>query len=458
MAGGDLFASRRIQLVAALGGGDAQVIWTSPKGAKLWLGSAAASLTETVTEREIGAVVRVLAEQEVDDVLREQPLNDVPGIRMMWIRAPDRASTDLLSFFEHTCAFLDRHFGDEGSSSEALSSDGPSTGSSALIHCVMGVSRSAAVAAAFLMHLQRPEPDETIRVLSRLRACRGAVRPNAGFTRQLDQWQLHLKEGTVPSDDFNKLQDMMDHQQAQLLKGTLRALREDSWVRSTWVSWCAEHWTQPKGFLRSRSLIDMVKEAIRDDDMMLTRCVFRAMEWVLGDCGREPARVRWMEDLLSISVSASVLFTTPNDHQSPKGGTVGDSTISNEAISTDESSAAGATDQLPPGAENPLLEVLLLKTLLSHEWLETWASDVPALMAADGLAARWLVAAKGLRVAQKQQNCLHGLAAEAARLAAAFHLHSSSDDDDGPARERFGALAIGDNNEDNGFTSATSRE
>ena len=432
MEGGD-FASRRIQLVAVLGGGDAQVIWTSPKGAKLWLGSAAASLTKTVSERKIGAVVRLLADKEVDDTLREQPL-DVPGIRMLWIRAPDRASTDLLPFFEHTCAFLDRHFGDEDSSEEG---SGPSVGSNALIHCVMGVSRSASVAAAFLMYLQRPQPDTTTQVILRIRASRGAVRPNAGFTRQLDHWQQHLKEGTVPSDDFKS--QHVDQQQAQLVVkvgGMLPKCQEDSWVRSGWAAWCAEQWTQPKGFLQSRTLSDIVRET-RDDMMLLQSCVFRALEWVLGGCGREPMRVRWMEDLLSYYASAPAF--TPDDHQSPKLGTA-DSISRNEPM--EGLAAASIEHPLPADAENPMVEDLLLKTLLSHEWLETWASDVPLLMAADGLAARWLVAAKGLRVAQEQQHCLRGLAAEVARLAADFHHHT---DDDSP-KEMLGALAIiGDN-------------
>ncbi|EEC00470.1 skrp1 dual specificity protein phosphatase, putative [Ixodes scapularis] len=65
-----------------------------------------------------------------------------------------------------------------------------SSGGAVLIHCNAGVSRSSALAIAFLMTRRGAGYQEA---LSRVRAVRAAACPNEGFRRQLRDLELRLR-------------------------------------------------------------------------------------------------------------------------------------------------------------------------------------------------------------------------------------------------------------------------
>ena len=55
-----------------------------------------------------------------------------------------------------------------------------------LVHCVAGISRSAALCAAYLIRYEAMGTDEAI---LHVRARRKGARPNPGFVRQLFEWE-----------------------------------------------------------------------------------------------------------------------------------------------------------------------------------------------------------------------------------------------------------------------------
>jgi len=73
------------------------------------------------------------------------------------------------------------------SSADSPSSCASSVPPRVLVHCARGVSRSASVVIAHHMLTNRICYDDA---LAYVRTCRAVVRPNAGFERQLREWQL----------------------------------------------------------------------------------------------------------------------------------------------------------------------------------------------------------------------------------------------------------------------------
>lgn len=86
----------------------------------------------------------------------------------------DTPNSDLLSHLEVTTRFLR-----EGVAYGAV-----------LVHCYHGVSRSAAVVAAYLMKTRKNDPDfDARKAVDLIRARRPSVQPNEGFMRQLELWR-----------------------------------------------------------------------------------------------------------------------------------------------------------------------------------------------------------------------------------------------------------------------------
>jgi len=67
-------------------------------------------------------------------------------------------------------------------------------GGRVLIHCLKGVSRSATIAAAFVIKSQTTTPDDAVEIL---RKHRSVIKPNSGFMNQLDHYSLSLKEAKM---------------------------------------------------------------------------------------------------------------------------------------------------------------------------------------------------------------------------------------------------------------------
>ncbi|XP_026319364.1 dual specificity protein phosphatase 13-like [Hyposmocoma kahamanoa] len=103
---------------------------------------------------------------------------DCPGMRYKGFQLMDLPSTDISKYFYIAANFIE----------EALSSGGR-----VLVHCLMGVSRSATCALAFLMIKRRMSLTEA---LATVRARRD-IHPNEGFLRQLQQLDRELRVSRV---------------------------------------------------------------------------------------------------------------------------------------------------------------------------------------------------------------------------------------------------------------------
>ena len=97
-----------------------------------------------------------------------------PHIAIHHVAVADTSNSDLLSHLEVTTRFLR-----EGVAYGAV-----------LVHCYHGVSRSAAVVAAYLMKTRKNDPDfDARKAVDLIRASRPSVQPNDGFMRQLGLWR-----------------------------------------------------------------------------------------------------------------------------------------------------------------------------------------------------------------------------------------------------------------------------
>jgi dual specificity phosphatase 12 len=96
----------------------------------------------------------------------------------LWIAGEDHSSQNLLQHFDRTNAFIE----------QALSAD-----STVLVHCAMGVSRSATIVCAFLMYKHRLT---FLEALARLQQARPLCAPNTGFAEQLELHERILNAQT----------------------------------------------------------------------------------------------------------------------------------------------------------------------------------------------------------------------------------------------------------------------
>ncbi|KAI0031670.1 phosphatases II [Vararia minispora EC-137] len=143
---------------------------------RLFLGNlVAAASTRSQTERRITHILSVCLES----IPAQDPHS---GIVHMRIPVEDHNHADLLIWLPHACRFID----------DALRSGGI-----VLVHGVHGLSRGAAVMAAYLMWSRRISPTEALDIVRRQRE---QIWPNAGFQEQLAlfemcRYQPSLNEG-----------------------------------------------------------------------------------------------------------------------------------------------------------------------------------------------------------------------------------------------------------------------
>ncbi|KAF8742481.1 hypothetical protein AX14_004343 [Amanita brunnescens Koide BX004] len=133
---------------------------------KLFLGNInAARSTRSVTEHHITHILSVCQDQ----IPAEDPQS---GFNHMRIAVEDVDYADLLIHLPSACQFID----------EAINSGGV-----VLVHCYQGLSRSAAVIAAYLMWSRKVGAAEAIDLV---RAVRDQIWINAGFYEQLVLFEL----------------------------------------------------------------------------------------------------------------------------------------------------------------------------------------------------------------------------------------------------------------------------
>ncbi len=93
-----------------------------------------------------------------------------------------------------------------------------SSGGSALVHCVAGVSRSAALCMAYLV---RHRGLSLLRAYEQVRQARPCVRPNRGFAVQLMQWEENCRGGGdvgVAVEDEGRFRVFRDERAAKLAR------------------------------------------------------------------------------------------------------------------------------------------------------------------------------------------------------------------------------------------------
>eukprot|EP00043_Microstomoeca_roanoka_P014174 m.139568 g.139568 ORF g.139568 m.139568 type:complete len:173 (-) comp15951_c0_seq2:1534-2052(-) len=97
------------------------------------------------------------------------------GLAFMGISIADSEKSNLLAFFDDATAYIHQSL---------------SNGGTVLVHCMEGFSRSPTIAAAYLIKYQQLT---TEKALEHIRSKR-EVFPNAGFLRQLLEWEKMQRE------------------------------------------------------------------------------------------------------------------------------------------------------------------------------------------------------------------------------------------------------------------------
>ncbi|KAF7303570.1 hypothetical protein MIND_00586300 [Mycena indigotica] len=92
----------------------------------------------------------------------------------------DKENVDLRPYLEGACQYIERSL---------------RTGSSVLIHCQQGISRSSAIVIAFLIRNHGMTYDSALAYVKRKRAC---VKPNPGFARALMEWEAAWRSSNRP--------------------------------------------------------------------------------------------------------------------------------------------------------------------------------------------------------------------------------------------------------------------
>jgi len=164
---------------------------------KLYLGNIlAARSSRSLSERRISHIISVCP----DPIPAELPES---GLAHMRISIDDVDYADLLSHLPAACRFID----------QAIRGGG-----TVLVHCVQGLSRSAAVVAAYLMYSRRINATQA---LETIRRAREQIWPNPGFQEQLILFEL-CQYAPSPSNGFyvswrHKIERKLKEQQGRHL-------------------------------------------------------------------------------------------------------------------------------------------------------------------------------------------------------------------------------------------------
>lgn len=136
-------------------------------GSALWLGGLPA--LEQLDAHHIDAVVTVLPKSGYD----VERLSQSVGAQRdhLWLDYRDAPDVPLSEAFALSGAWIHERLGQ---------------GKRVLVHCAAGMSRSATIVAAYLLHYHGDQFPSVAAVIAYLRERRPIVRPNAGFLAQLE--------------------------------------------------------------------------------------------------------------------------------------------------------------------------------------------------------------------------------------------------------------------------------
>ncbi|KAL8404751.1 hypothetical protein RB594_009572 [Gaeumannomyces avenae] len=166
--------------------------------------------------RELNIVARVAIYREGDTIPWSPPTRsgntgvvgqtEESSSNLLCIPVYDQRSTNLLKHFPSICHFINKHADVPSSLNELASKLGAADAKAGvtkdaanggdgsqeskrpravLVHCVMGISRSATAVAAFLMHQYGMSRDQAIEHIAKRRP---QINPNGAFQKQLLDW------------------------------------------------------------------------------------------------------------------------------------------------------------------------------------------------------------------------------------------------------------------------------
>lgn len=137
----------------------------------LWIGNSEPASLEAVRERGISHVVRCFDGSGYESCRTRDAGYVEQGIALHEVPLDDNQKQELLSHLGPAHRFI---------------GEGLDDGGRVLIHCGAGISRCGAVTASFIMTRLRCNYQ---RALALIRAARPVVGPNAGFSKQLKEWE-----------------------------------------------------------------------------------------------------------------------------------------------------------------------------------------------------------------------------------------------------------------------------
>lgn len=97
-----------------------------------------------------------------------------PGVHLLHLQQEDNEDADLYSKFQTVCMFIDTHKDNK---------------QAVLVFSKLGISRSATVVTAYLMHCFKWTLKEAYNLV--LKSC-PTIRPNRAFIRQLSKWEADV--------------------------------------------------------------------------------------------------------------------------------------------------------------------------------------------------------------------------------------------------------------------------
>jgi protein-tyrosine phosphatase len=141
----------------------------------LWLGNWDASVSlETLLKHDIRAIVCI---HESSKSKANQRMYDNLGIQTLCVKMFDAEDSDFLKIFPMIFSFMDKFI---------------SKGLNLLVHCQVGMSRSATVTIGYLFW-KNYRRTTIAKVLAQVKKKRPIVQPNRGFMGQLRALEFYMK-------------------------------------------------------------------------------------------------------------------------------------------------------------------------------------------------------------------------------------------------------------------------
>lgn len=136
-------------------------------------GENAARNKECLTRLGVTHILNTAQGSGIGQVDTDETYYRMQGIKFMGLPLDDAEETDILRHLDEVASFIDEALRDKGR---------------VLVHCVLGMSRSPSVLAAYLMYRKRMTAVEALKTIRQRRE----IHPNSGFLQQLCDLDLKL--------------------------------------------------------------------------------------------------------------------------------------------------------------------------------------------------------------------------------------------------------------------------